>query len=847
LVLSAVEETLVATAAKSITPMKSKNRGLVPPQSKRRPAVLASSIAALAALCIAPRPAHAQTWTPFASTDWNTAANWTPNVVPNGSGTSVTIGVTNLTSITLSEDTEVGAITFTINAFPESLMTEASAFTISGAGITNNSTHTQNFTAGAGVNGLGGSIHFVNSATAGSSTQFTANGATAVSPLGGTISFTDNSTAGSATLINNGGNGAGASGGLISFTGTASLDSATIITNGGTNGGEGGTTLVSGNGPGSTTSTIITNGNGSFDMSGRTNSGLSVGSIAGSGNYFLGANQLVAGGNNTSTTVSGIIADGGQSGGVGGSLLKNGTGTLTLTGANIYTGATTVNTGTLQLGTAATAGSIATASVITVFDTLSVVNTGGSLANTIHNFGVTNFSRTTTAGSATIINELTGASAGTTNFSGNSTAGHATISNFGNQVSTVGGSTNFSDSATAGSASITAAGGTFTGGGGGQILFQDTSSAGSASLQANTGASGGLGGTILFQGNADGGTATAIINAGATFDISGLTSGGMKIGSISGAGTFNLGDNTLTVGGSGINATISGVIEGSGSLVESGAGSLTLTGQNTYTGTTSIINGGTINANIAGALPAPAADGGAGTPRAALSMDHTGTGGSTLNLGANQAVASLTGAASSTIHLNGNTLTVGAMLGATSTYAGVIADGTGSGGLTVDGNGVLNLTGNNTYTGQTNINGTSSLVVGNQSTGNLTGTSGVSVADGATLLVSLASGSVFRPNVVLNGSGASLLMTEVGTNTVSGVISGQGSVAQDASGTTILTGAQTYTGGTAVNAGTLQLGTAGAAASITNSVTVHDRGTLTLVNVAGGTSIPRPRSPSPAG
>ena len=126
-------------------------------------------------------------------------------------------------------------------------------------------------------------------------------------------------------------------------------------------------------------------------------------------------------------------------------------------------------------------------------------------------------------------------------------------------------------------------------------------------------------------------------------------------------------------------------------------------------------------------------------------------------------------------------------------------------------------------------------MVGNQSTGNLTGTSGVSVANGATLVVSLGSGSVFRPNVVLNGSGASLLMTEVGTNTISGAISGAGSIAQDASGTTILTGANTYTGGTFVNAGTLQLGTAAVAASITNAVTVRDRGTLSLVNVAGGT------------
>jgi len=79
---------------------------------------------------------------------------------------------------------------------------------------------------------------------------------------------------------------------------------------------------------------------------------------------FLGANQLTVGGNNQSTTFSGVISDcGGGGGGVcgaqtfnlglattGGSLVKTGTGTLTLSGANTYTGATNVNAGTLQAG-----------------------------------------------------------------------------------------------------------------------------------------------------------------------------------------------------------------------------------------------------------------------------------------------------------------------------------------------------------------------------------------------------------------------------------------------------------------------------------------------------------------
>jgi autotransporter-associated beta strand protein len=97
--------------------------------------------------------------------------------------------------------------------------------------------------------------------------------------------------------------------------------------------------------------------------------GITVGSIEGSGTIFLGGNTLAVGGNNLQTVFSGVIQDGGLNGGTGGSLTVAGGG-LTLTGINTYTGATTVNGGFLVVD-----GSIASSSGVTV-------GSGGTLAGT---------------------------------------------------------------------------------------------------------------------------------------------------------------------------------------------------------------------------------------------------------------------------------------------------------------------------------------------------------------------------------------------------------------------------------------------------------------------------------
>jgi autotransporter-associated beta strand protein len=71
-----------------------------------------------------------------------------------------------------------------------------------------------------------------------------------------------------------------------------------------------------------------------------------IGSLAGAGAVFMhGNNTLTVGGDDTSTTFSGVYQDSGGSA----ALTKTGTGTLTLSGTNTYTGATTVNAGTLAV------------------------------------------------------------------------------------------------------------------------------------------------------------------------------------------------------------------------------------------------------------------------------------------------------------------------------------------------------------------------------------------------------------------------------------------------------------------------------------------------------------------
>jgi autotransporter-associated beta strand protein len=275
----------------------------------------------------------------------------------NDSSTAATSFINNSGTLDFNNSSTGGSAT--IHNLSGAFVTFANTSTAGGADITNESGATLTFndtsSGGAAIIGNAGAITFNNSSSAGNA-AITNNS---------TIDFENNSTAGSATITND-------IHGLIEFSGTSTAGNATVTNNSGI--------LFIVNSTGGNAA-IVNNAAGyGLDFSASSglagNHQLSVGSIAGAGTVYLGANQLTIGSNNLTTDVSGVISDCGPSGTAcasptaGGSLVKVGAGTLTLSGDNIYTGSTTVDAGTLEVD-----GSIVTSSLTTV-------NNSGTLAGT---------------------------------------------------------------------------------------------------------------------------------------------------------------------------------------------------------------------------------------------------------------------------------------------------------------------------------------------------------------------------------------------------------------------------------------------------------------------------------
>lgn len=317
-------------------------------------------------------------------------------------------------------------------------------------------------------------------------------------------------------------------------------------------------------------------------------------------------------------------------------------------------------------------------------------------------------------------------------------------------------------------------------------------------------------------------------------------SGTLTLGAIRESGTSN---KILNIGGAG-NVSVTGIISSGGldiSILKEGSGTLTLSGANTYSGTTTLLegilklsnnnaipggigaSGGSANLIINGGILGLDSNNfqrGVGTTAAQVSF--TGSGGFAaygtdrdVNLGgASSTVTWNSGSFIPTgsslflgapdadktvnfrnpIDLNGGVRTVLVNNGSASVDAilsGVLS-GSVTSGLTKTGLGTLSLTAANTYLGATSINGGQITI---PSSGTINSTSGISISGGE-----------------LNYNSATALSKAVTFSSTGGALSGSGTITPSVTITTGNTysagtvgdpGSQTLSGGLTLNAGSI--------------------------------------------
>jgi fibronectin-binding autotransporter adhesin len=433
-------------------------------------------------------------------------------------------------------------------------------------------------------------------------------------------------------------------------------------------------------------------------------------------------------------------------------LTTSGSGTLILTGGNSYSGGTTVSGGTLQIGNAATNGTI------------------GSGTYAI------------SGGARLYLDYATAAEPTWGNFSG---AGTVEL----NSAQAVNGSANWC------SASALALGSGFTGTlqvDNGRINNTPSGFGGATSVVINNG-----GQFLAFDGGYNG----TAYNFAQNFSLSGLGwgEGGYNNGAlrVSGMNATFSGHMTLT-GNTGLftqnsqnsTMTVSGPISGPYSLaINSYNGPITLSGSNNYSGGTSL-SAGQLNIANSAALGNPS---GLGLTMAGGNFDNTSGGPLTLANSISQAWNSsftYVGSANN-LNLGAGAVTLGGSITTTVSAHTLTVGGGISGpyGLTKAGAGSLALLGTSSYSGSTTISAGTLQIGGGGLLGN--GNYSAAIANSGALVVSTSSNQTFG-----------------------GVISGSGAVYQLGPGTLTDNAANTFTGVLNVNGGvfaTNNVSTAGAA------------------------------------
>ncbi|EEA4672632.1 AIDA autotransporter-like protein ShdA, partial [Salmonella enterica subsp. enterica serovar Kentucky] len=491
---------------------------------------------------------------------------------------------------------------------------------------------------------------------------------------------------------------------------------------------------------------------------------------------------------NTGGTFDNAISGSGQ-------VVKSGDETLTLSGTNTYSGGTLISGGTLV---ASNVEALGTGDVTN--DAVLELNTGGTFDNAISGSGqvVKSGDKMLTLSGANSYSGGTLISDGTLVASNVEALGSGDVTNdavlelntggtFDNVISGSGKVEKSGDDALTLSGSNTYTGGTLISGG--TLVASNVEALGTGDVTDNATLALNAGGDFT---NNIGGTGRVEKSGDQTLTLSGsntytggtlISSGTLVATSVDALGTGNVTNNAtlaLNTGGDFINN-----IGGTGRVEKSGDDALTLSGSNTYTGGT-LISGGTLVANDVNALGT-----GDVTDNAALMLN---TGGDFINnIGGTGRVEK---SGDDTLTLSGsNTYTGGTLIsGGTLVANDVNALGTGdvtdnatlalnavgdfnnaiggSGKVEKSGDDTLTLSGSNTYTGGTLING-GTLVASNVEalgTGDVT--------DDATL--ELNTGGKFD-----------------------NAISGSGNVVKSGADTLTLSGSNTYTGGTTINDGTL--------------------------------------------
>ncbi|MGB4846830.1 MAG: autotransporter-associated beta strand repeat-containing protein, partial [Saprospiraceae bacterium] len=320
-----------------------------------------------------------------------------------------------------------------------------------------------------------------------------------------------------------------------------------------------------------------------------------------------------------------------------------------------------------------------------------------------------------------------------------------------------------------------------------------------------------------------------------------------RIGSASGlltlSNTVNLGSYTLYIQGASTSANlISGIISGAGgSLIKEGTGTWSLSNSNGFTGGVTLSNG-KLNINNANALGTTAGTftiGGAGnsttidnTTASPLTLlnypmnwndDFIFTGTQSLNLGTGNVALQ----ENRQVDVSASNLTVG----------GVIS---GSGfSLTKNGSGALTLSGTNTFTGGTVLNGGTLNINNSNALGTAAGTfvinGGIIDNTTASSITTLNYPMAWNDDFAFTGTrslnlgtGAVTMQesrnitTNANTLSVGGTISGSGlSLTKSGAGTLTLSGANDYSGGTTLNAGTLNINNSNALGTTAGTFTIN--------------------------